>query len=83
MLIGSPSRMPVCHPLLPPYAVAQMLIHMFQLVSLCVWDYFYVCVSSFYRGIQHQYSGEAASHHWLGSSWLGLPHRFGSHHHRL
>lgn len=36
MLIGSSSRMSVCHPLLPPYAVAQMLVHMFQLVTLCV-----------------------------------------------
>lgn len=40
MLIGSPSRMFVCHPLLPPYAVAQTLAHMFQLVTLRAW----VCV---------------------------------------
>lgn len=44
MLIGSAVRMPVCHPLLPPYAVAQMLIHMLQPVTLCVCDY--VCFSS-------------------------------------
>lgn len=44
MLIGSAGRMPVCHPLLPPYAVAQMLIHMLQPVTLCVCDY--VCFSS-------------------------------------
>lgn len=37
----------------------------------------------FYRGIQHQYSGEATSHHRLGSCGLGLPHRCGRHHHRL
>lgn len=44
MLIGSAGRMPVCHPLLPPYAVAQMLIHMLQPVTLRVCDY--VCFSS-------------------------------------
>lgn len=50
MLIGSPSRMFVCHPLLPPYAVAQTLAHMFQLVTLRAWvcvflhDTMFICV---------------------------------------
>lgn len=94
MLIGSLSRMFVCHPLLPPYAVAQTLAHMFQLVTLRAWVcvflrdtclsvFIYISFFSFYRGIQHQHSGEAASHHWLSSCWVGVPHRGGCHHHRL
>lgn len=86
MLIGSSSRMSVCHPLLPPYAVAQMLVHMFQLVTLCVCAHgllFMYVFLLFYRGIQHQYSGKATTHHWLGSRRLGLSHRCGRHHHRV
>lgn len=56
----------------------------------CVYFYMthvYLCLSiylfSLYRGIQHQHSGEAASHHWLSSCWVGVPHRGGCHHHRL
>lgn len=56
----------------------------------CVYFYMthvYLCLSiylfSFYSGIQHQHSGEAASHHWLSSCWVGVPHRGGCHHHRL
>lgn len=48
-------------------------------VYLCLFFFF----SSSYRGIQHQHSGEAASHHRLCSCRLGLPHCCGRHHHRL
>lgn len=46
MLTDSHGRMRVCHPLLPPYAAAQMLTHMFELVSLwtCRWLDVHVCV---------------------------------------
>lgn len=44
-------------------------------------DCAFLCSS--YRGIQHQHSGEAASHHRLGGGRPGLPHRRGRHHHRL
>lgn len=37
----------------------------------------------FYRGIQHQHSGEASSHHRFSGSWLSLPHSCGCHRHCL
>lgn len=52
-------------------------------VCVCVCIGLNVFLSSFYRGIQHQHSGETASHHRLCGSRLGLPHRRGRHHHRL
>lgn len=50
MLIGPPSRMSVCHPLLPPYAMAQMPAHMFQPVTV------YMCVCMCVLVLMHVFS---------------------------
>lgn len=51
--------------------------------AVCVSACDCVFLSSSYRGIQHQHSGEAASHHWLGGGRPGLPHRRGRHYNRV
>lgn len=58
MLSGPPSLMSVCHPLLPPYAVAQMLAHMFSAQAsaclcartVCAWHYW--CVGFLFSFIE-------------------------------
>lgn len=44
---------------------------------------FFYFIFSLNRGIQHQHSGEASSHHRLSGSWLGLPYSCGCYHHCL
>ena len=72
IIVGSPGHMSVCHPSPAPYATAQMLTHMLQLLTVCVCLALCLCMCFFFLTEEYNTSIQEKLPLIIGSAAAGL-----------